>query len=341
MIGVLAFAAQAQDDDVPAEDGAGDDMPPEGDDGDMHAGGDMGEHDEGDMPPDHDVEGADMGEDMGEDGATPEGTHEDGESEVSEEEEAISTAQVEKLHGKFDANGDGKVTAEELAAFSKTTRLEILKKETSQFVDSVDGNKDGKVTLDELMEANFGAIEDSATESTMSSEEDKEYKARQEDEKELEKKKFTIADANKDGLLDKDELAAVFYPETHPEVLELVAQTNLKQKDKDSDGLLSPEEFWGDQASEDDAIQEEHGELHKVEFAGLDSDKDGKLSLKELLAWESGEYHSDAAMIQLMEIADDDKDGSISKAELDKAREPLANSPASSHMQQWAEHYEL
>merc|ERR1711972_896443 len=84
----------------------------------------------------------------------------EGEGEVSEADEAISSAQVHKLHEKFDADGNGKVTAQELAAFSKAARAEMLTKETSQFTESIDGNKDGKVSLEELMEANFGVTDD-------------------------------------------------------------------------------------------------------------------------------------------------------------------------------------
>jgi Ca2+-binding EF-hand superfamily protein len=254
------------------------------------------------------------------------------------EENPLTSEQIIQLHKKMDSNGDGKVSAEELDVFTKSTRTAILKKETEVVFEQTDENKDGKISLEELLEANFGSIPDDEPQI----EEEKEHIENQKKGREEETEKFKLADVNKDNFLDKDELTTVFYPEIDHKMLEYTAALGLKAKDKDGDGLLTPEEFWGDADPVDpDSADQENYDTNKEDFAKLDLDKDGKLNLKEILGWESGAYHMDSAMEQFFHVADDDEDKHISREELVKAREPLANSPASGHLMSWAEHYLL
>merc|ERR1712187_1039644 len=97
----------------------------------------------------------------------------------------------------------------------------------------MDSDKDGKLSLSELLKDldQWGESGD---------EDKKEADAR----REVETAKFKVADSNGDGLLDTQELPALFYPETHDGTLELTAKSTLKQKDRNNDGMLSPEEFW-------------------------------------------------------------------------------------------------
>merc|ERR1711865_1087520 len=114
------------------------------------------------------------------------------------------------------------------------------------------------------------------------------------EKKETESQKFNLADNNGDGKLDVDELPSLFYPETHQAVLELTAKVTLTQKDMNKDGQLTAKEFWeGDSLDgEETAISEEE----TADFEKLDTDRNGKLDLNELTAWESGRFHTEEAL---------------------------------------------
>lgn len=267
------------------------------------------------------------------DEAGQEAEEEDTEEESVWQEEQISSEQIRGLHKKIDANSDGKISMAEVTDFDKASRHAIAKKQMvtedgSSMHDELDADKDGKISLDEMLTNIFGHP---APEGSSLEEPDEAVKQ----EKDLETQKFKAADKNGDGFLDKEELPAAIRPELHDHVFSVVASHMLKLKDKDGDGQLSSEEFW--EGDENDEIAEDQAK----EFEMLDLDKSGKLNLDEFTNWESGSYHTADAMTQLFEIADEDKDHHITASELDAARPILANSVATSHLAEWAEHYEL
>merc|ERR1719382_1427895 len=100
----------------------------------------------------------------------------------------------------------------------------------------------------------------------------------------------------------------------------------MRQKDTDRNGKLNPKEFW-----EADAADGDDGELSEEEqadFAKLDLDGDGVLSMDELRMWESVMFHTEEAMKKLFELADKDSDMHMTADELAEAREQIAASDA-------------
>jgi len=122
-------------------------------------------------------------------------------------------------------------------------------------------------------------------------------------------------------------------------VLEVSVKDTLRQKDHDGDGLLTPKEFWefGADGAEDDQLSEEEIQ----DFTRLDTDGSGLLDFNELKAWEAGVFHTEQAMMNLLEVADKDGDLQASLQELENAREEIAASDAQYHLIEWAEHHEL
>lgn len=57
------------------------------------------------------------------------------------------------------------------------------------------------------------------------------------------RKKFDIADADKDGRLSKAEFGVFVHPDRHVEMLEHLVQDQLLRYDKDKDGRISSEEY--------------------------------------------------------------------------------------------------
>mmetsp|Transcript_12094 Transcript_12094/g.31042 ORF Transcript_12094/g.31042 Transcript_12094/m.31042 type:complete len:292 (-) Transcript_12094:207-1082(-) len=236
---------------------------------------------------------------------------------------AVSPQQIRSMHGKMDKNTDGKASIDEVLAFSNEMRKIIARKDIRSILDGMDINKDGKVDLDEFLK-DMGSLYDEEAGA-----EDKKEMARR---KALETQKFKLADRSGDGMLDVEELPALFYPETHEGVLEFVTLDVMKSKDLNGDGKLTAKEFWGDA---------ELSEEEKEDFKKLDANGDGVIDLAEMKHWESGRFHAKDAITKMFEIADKDKDGHVTADELDAAREQIAGSDAQYHLMEWAEHNEL
>merc|ERR1740121_1155518 len=96
----------------------------------------------------------------------------------------------------------------------------------------MDTDKDGMLSLPELLKD---------MEQWGEGEEDKQERDRILD---LETRKFKAADVNKDTFLTVEELPALFYPETHDDVLLISAEATLGNKDLNKYGKLSEKEFW-------------------------------------------------------------------------------------------------
>lgn len=242
------------------------------------------------------------------------------------EQDALTSDQMRALHGKMDADKDGKVSMAEMVDFSILMRRVIAKKDIHTVIDEMDTDKDGKLSLAELLKDMESWGEEG--------EDDKAQAARR---RELETAKFKAADQDGNGLLDTEELPSLFYPETHDGVLTMTAEATLKSKDSDGNGELTSKEFW-----EGDSVDGEEmhiGEEEKADFAKLDKDNSGTLNIAELKDWESGGFHTEEALKKLFELADKDNDMHVTADELDTARQLLAGSDAQYHLMEWTEHH--
>jgi len=244
------------------------------------------------------------------------------------EQDALSSASIKGVHGKIDANGNGKVSMEEIMTFADQMRKVIASKDIGSMVEDLDTDKDGKLSLDELVKDMERYDED-----------DTESKEEKQARIDTEKQKFKAADVDGDGFLSYEELPALFYPETHDGVLDITTKAAMKAKDKNGDGKLTSLEFWQGDVVDGEELEVSDEETN--DFKKLDKNGDGFLSLEELKAWESGRYHTQEAMKKMFDMADKDNDMHVTAAELDAAREQIAGIDAQYHLMEWVEHHEL
>lgn len=231
----------------------------------------------------------------------------------------VSAAQLETFFHKADRDADGKVAIPELHAFAKEMRIarahSFAKEDLT--TEQYDHDKDGKVSLDEAIRnaEDMGGTED-------------------EHAKTAAKLKFKAADKDGNGFLEEGELARFIFPGADEAVEEAAAIAELARRDVDRDNKLSIVELWEAEETdlEDDA---------KKEFEKLDADHDGKLDVHELKAWESGRYHEEDIMVQLVDHADADKDGYVTLKELLDEREQLLAHHAGFFLEGWARQLEL
>eukprot|EP00930_Biecheleria_cincta_P025344 TRINITY_DN1805_c0_g4_i1.p1 TRINITY_DN1805_c0_g4~~TRINITY_DN1805_c0_g4_i1.p1 ORF type:complete len:323 (-),score=100.41 TRINITY_DN1805_c0_g4_i1:370-1269(-) len=254
-------------------------------------------------------------------------------------QDMLTPKQLLKVHGLADANEDGKLSVQELSDFSQKTRIISAGKDVTTVLEGMDLDNDGKLSFDELQSSVLGGSQ--GMEGEEKQEEEKQEEEKQEEEKRmaLEKMKFEAADLDRDGLLTKEEVVELLYPEQKNEVLKVIAQDDLSAKDTDKDGHLTPSEFWDRNTAAGEAGQIADEELK--EFKLHDRDGDGRLSLEELMHWESGNQHTKAVMDQLMATADKNSDGHITAEELSGALHELAGTDAHYHFLEWVEHHEL
>lgn len=247
---------------------------------------------------------------------------EDDEEELQEEEalDSLSAEQLRKMHDKVDLNKDGLITVAETLEFSKKMREHVAGKDLKLIFGQLDSDKDGKLALEEFLRDMSELDEDA------DKEEHEKYLH-------LEKAKFSIGDADKDGFLSEQELKAIYDPDQHEGILDLAAKATMEEKDANKDGALSLEEFAGEVGE----VAEPPTDEDKEQFTKLDKNHDGKLDLHELKLWETNQWHTEIAMHQLFELADKDKDGHLSTKELEDASEKMAGTDAHLHLSGWAD----
>merc|ERR1719263_1010290 len=128
----------------------------------------------------------------------------------------------------MDTNGDGRLSLQEVLEYAHSTGRQIATKDVGAILDELDTSKDGRLSLDEH-------VQDIKNQAEGGDEQEmKDLQSRLE----VEKEKFTAADGNADGFLDTEELASLFYPETHEGVLAVTVRETMRQKDRNEDGLL-------------------------------------------------------------------------------------------------------
>lgn len=249
--------------------------------------------------------------------------------------DSLTAAQLRKLHAKCDANVDGKLSFEEIIAFSKIVGREIAAKDAetgnvASMLVEMDVDKDGKVSLEEH-------LKDIHSQYQVGNEGNEGENAELETVKGHEAEKFKAADANGDGHLDKDELPSLFFPEHHDGVLDVTVAQSIRRRDANKDGKLSVLEFWHlDNSTEKDLTKAE-----KDDFAKLDGDHNGFVDSKELRAWESGSFHTEDMMTKLFKVADKDGDKHITADEMAKAASKIARSDAQHNLMEWADHHRI
>jgi len=147
--------------------------------------------------------------------------------------------------------------------------------------------------------------------------------------------RFKMADQDNDGLLNQKEAEAFFHPNIHETVLQIATQHTMDEKDEDKDGFLTIEELLGSMEGGPEA----YGDDLQM-FQRLDRDESGKLDTKELLPWESGRFHVLHDMQSFMHFADTDGDVHLTIEEL-TAMHGNEDHNAQHHFMEMIQHHEL
>lgn len=141
----------------------------------------------------------------------------------------MDPAELRRVFGMFDRNGDGKISRKELSESLEKLGIHIPEKELSVMIEKIDANGDGCLDVDEFGELYAAIMED-------------EERGVNEDEDMREA--FNVFDQNGDGFITVDELRAVLSSLglKQGRTIEECKQMIMKV-DVDGDGRVNFDEF--------------------------------------------------------------------------------------------------
>ncbi|XP_046565804.1 calumenin-B-like [Haliotis rubra] len=177
--------------------------------------------------------------------------HRDHEAVLGSREEALDADdltpaqaknRLEQLAKSHDLDKDGKISKEEFITWIMQSLKSLDEEEALKLLTEQDGDGDGKLTFGEYLKQQYD----------YSQEEVKAMKAKGDaDDKSIlevideDEKRFTAADLDKDGSLDKSEYVAFVHPYDYEHMYAFEVQHRLKDFDKDNDTAVSLAEFIG------------------------------------------------------------------------------------------------
>ena len=95
------------------------------------------------------------------------------------------------------------------------------------------------------------------------------------------KRRWGLADKDKDGKLSREEFSAFLHPETDERMSDIVVTELMEDMDSDKDGSVSLTEYLEDGDWEGEAREEWRKEF----MENIDTDKDGVLERREVQLW--------------------------------------------------------
>lgn len=229
-----------------------------------------------------------------------------GGKEEAKEFEELSPEESQKKLGeifvRIDKNGDGFVTVKEMEDWIHYTRNKHILKYIQNTMIELDLNKDGNIGWDEFKTA---PTKD-------------EYMRKLKTMLPRMERRFKKADFDNNKLLNTEQFAAFIHPADHDYMKELVIEETIEDADKNKDGFISLQEYYGD-------LYPQGGSGAQVEDAKKkfkdirDKNGDGRMDKAEIANWilhPDDHDHANNEAKHLVKQSDTDKDGKISKKEM-------------------------
>lgn len=232
-------------------------------------------------------------------------------------------ARLKELAMKMDRDKDGFVDRVELIDWILRSFKLLTQEEADERFEDEDKNGDGKVTWDEHVSEAFGSTEKISGSDT----EDSDLRLLEEDDR-----YFKAADANGDGVLNKEEFPKFSHPSEFPEMKETLYEETMKRKDADKDGYLTLDEFTSEDP--DKPLSNEQYVAEKERFE-VDYDKNGdrRLDKEEILNWllPGNDEIAEQEAEHLLANGDTDNDGKLSIQEIVDHHELFVGSEATDY----------
>lgn len=200
----------------------------------------------------------------------------------AEEFDNLSPAESKRrlaiLVKKMDRNEDHFVDRHELKAWILRSFRSLANEEATDRFEECDEDRDGKVSWAEYLLATFSIEDENELKGPEVDWDDSQDKLMHDD-----KEVFNAADLDKDLHLDVEEFMRFNNPEEYPELLPIILNQTLRDKDANNDRKVDFQEFVGDSAADKG---KEYLLAEKDRFDhDFDKNSDGFLEGNEILSW--------------------------------------------------------
>ncbi|XP_068140840.1 reticulocalbin-2 [Drosophila tropicalis] len=179
----------------------------------------------------------------------------------------------------MDLNKDEFIDRHELKAWILRSFKKLSEEEAADRFDEIDQDQDEKITWKEYLQDTYAMEDEHFKKETIDFDTYEEEQQMIKQDKEM----FHAADTNKDGVLHLDEFILFQNPEEHPQMLPILLEHTMKDKDKNQDGKIDFQEYVGESAGQHD---KEWLITEKERFdKDHDANGDGALTGNEVLSW--------------------------------------------------------
>ncbi|XP_063601851.1 reticulocalbin-2-like isoform X1 [Penaeus indicus] len=220
---------------------------------------------------------------------------------------------LEILLVKMDRDNDKHIDRKELHSWILRSFRMLSEEESSERMDEVDEDEDGYVTWAEYIAETYG-IKDPEDQQLLDQEDQVEEQRLLREDRQL----FNAADKNIDGRLDDMEFLAFSHPEESPDMLPIILQQTLEEKDTNNDGLIDFQEYIGDKGTnlKTNISNEEDQDRRKFEEHDLDGDNALNIVEMQRFLIPTNLDIAEDEVDHLFAAADDDNDDLLSFLEI-------------------------
>lgn len=224
-----------------------------------------------------------------------------------------SKSRLAKIVDKIDKDKDGFVSEQELKEWIKYTQKKYVSDDIDRQWLAINPEKKETIEWDSYKKLTYSFMDE---ENYDDDENDiKTYKTMMQ----RDKRRWEMADKNKDNKLSKDEFCDFLHPEEANHMHSVVIIETLEDIDKDGDGKISLQEYIVDMYSGSEDDEPDWVKTEKEQFAAYrDKNNDGFMDKDEIKDWilPSDYDHSEAESKHLIYEADDNKDKKLTKEEI-------------------------
>ena len=227
--------------------------------------------------------------------------------------------QLSELVDKIDENGDNYVTEEELVSWIAHVNRRMIFNEADRFWSSYKTSDQPLKELewDTYVRLSYGEEIQKGQNLHLMADEDKKFTFSE--QLDWDKKRWDLADQNKDRHLDFEEFKSFLHPDDFPHMRSIVIEEAVRDLDKDRSNTIDIEEYIHEMTRDSYDMSNESRERHKADFKKhRDLNQDGKLDFEEVGSWvmPEGFDHAESEAKYLISMSDSDSDGKLSKQEI-------------------------
>lgn len=246
-----------------------------------------------------------------------------------------SKERLSKMLPVIDKDADDQLSREELKAHIRFMQKRYVQKDVDRTWKNHEGDAKGSIPWQDYRKMVYGPEEESNKLT-------KEYT----DMMARDQRRWKAADLNHDDQLNKEEYGCFMHPEDCEHMKDIVVTETMGDIDKNGDGFVSLEEYIGDMYRPEDHPDQKGEEPDWVKSERemfkqyRDKNGDGKLDKEEMKEWimPSGFDHAEAEANHLIYMADDNKDGQLSKDEILAHYDVFVGSQATDYGEQLQKH---